>query len=39
MEMEIILPDEIHDFLRYQSWITVSRAITDYLSKELQQKP
>jgi dipeptidyl aminopeptidase/acylaminoacyl peptidase len=36
---EMLIPDEIHDFLRYQSWILVSRAVTDYLIKELQQKP
>jgi dipeptidyl aminopeptidase/acylaminoacyl peptidase len=37
---ELIIPDEIHDFLRYASWLTVSRATTDFLIKELNpQRP
>jgi dipeptidyl aminopeptidase/acylaminoacyl peptidase len=33
---ELLIPDEIHDFLRYATWLTVSRAATDFLTKELQ---
>lgn len=36
---EMLIPDEIHDFLRYQSWITVSRAVVDFLGRELQARP
>jgi dipeptidyl aminopeptidase/acylaminoacyl peptidase len=36
---EMIIPDEIHDFLRYKSWIDVSRAVTDFLIRELKEKP
>jgi dipeptidyl aminopeptidase/acylaminoacyl peptidase len=36
---EMIIPDEIHDFLRYKTWIDVSRALTDYLIRELKDKP
>jgi dipeptidyl aminopeptidase/acylaminoacyl peptidase len=36
---EMLIPDEIHDFLRYTSWINVSRAVTDFLIRELQPKP
>ena len=32
---EMLIPDEIHDFLRYQTWITVSRAAAEFLSREL----
>jgi hypothetical protein len=35
----MLIPDEIHDFLRYQSWITVSRAVVDFLGRELQPRP
>jgi len=36
---EMLIPDEIHDFLRHQTWIAVSRATTDFLIKELQGRP
>ena len=36
---ELLIPDEIHDFLRHQSWLTVSRATTEFLIRELQGKP
>ena len=36
---EMLIPDEIHDFLRHESWLTVSRATTEYLIRELQGKP
>ncbi|MEZ4588642.1 MAG: prolyl oligopeptidase family serine peptidase [Gemmatimonadales bacterium] len=32
---EMLIPDEIHDFLRYDTWLRVSRAATDFLSREL----
>jgi hypothetical protein len=31
----MLIPDEIHDFLRYDSWLRVSRATTDFLVREL----
>ena len=36
---EMLIPDEIHDFLRYKTWIDVSRAATDFLIRELKEKP
>lgn len=36
---EMLIPDEIHDFLRHRTWIDVSRAVSDFLSRELQGKP
>jgi dipeptidyl aminopeptidase/acylaminoacyl peptidase len=36
---EMLIPDEIHDFLRHQSWLAVSRATTEFLIRELQGKP
>jgi dipeptidyl aminopeptidase/acylaminoacyl peptidase len=36
---EMLIPDEIHDFLRYESWIHVSRAVVDFLARELQARP
>jgi dipeptidyl aminopeptidase/acylaminoacyl peptidase len=36
---EMLIPDEIHDFLRYKTWIDVSRAVTDFLIRELKEKP
>jgi dipeptidyl aminopeptidase/acylaminoacyl peptidase len=35
---EMLIPDEIHDFLRYATWLNVSRATTDFLVRELQAK-
>ena len=32
---ELLIPDEIHDFLRYATWLEVSRATTDFLAREL----
>jgi len=32
---ELLIPDEIHDFLRYATWVRVSRAATDFLIREL----
>jgi dipeptidyl aminopeptidase/acylaminoacyl peptidase len=32
---EMLIPDEIHDFLRYSTWRAVGRAITGYLEREL----
>jgi len=32
---EIVIPNEIHDFLRYQSWLEADRAAAAFLSKEL----
>ena len=32
---ELILPDEIHDFLRYESWLKAYRATADFLDAKL----
>ena len=32
---EIILPDEIHDFLAYRNWLRVDRATAEYLERKL----
>ncbi len=32
---EMLIPDEIHDFLLYQTWLDVSRAASDFLVREL----
>jgi dipeptidyl aminopeptidase/acylaminoacyl peptidase len=29
----IVIPDDIHDFLRFHSWETVSAAVTSYLER------
>ncbi len=34
---EMLIPDEIHDFLRYDSWLKVSRAASDFLIRELKR--
>ena len=31
----IVIPDDIHDFLRFQSWETVGKAVTGYLERTL----
>ena len=32
---EMLIPDEIHDFLRYDTWRKVGRAVTGFLEREL----
>ena len=32
---ELILPDEIHDFLLWRSWVTAYRATAQFLNKHL----
>lgn len=32
---ELVLPDEIHGFLRYQSWLTAGAATADFLNRQL----
>ncbi len=32
---ELVIPDEIHDFLRHASWLKVDRATADWLKQEL----
>jgi dipeptidyl aminopeptidase/acylaminoacyl peptidase len=32
---EIIIPDEIHDFLSYRNWLRVDRATVEYLERKL----
>jgi hypothetical protein len=29
----IVIPDDIHDFLRFHSWEAVSAAVTSYLER------
>jgi dipeptidyl aminopeptidase/acylaminoacyl peptidase len=36
---EIVLPDEIHGFLRHASWLRVDTATADYLTKKLGAHP
>ncbi|HJS91774.1 MAG TPA: prolyl oligopeptidase family serine peptidase [Steroidobacteraceae bacterium] len=33
---QIVIPDEIHGFLRYQSWLKADQATADYFAKQLQ---
>jgi hypothetical protein len=33
--MQIILPNEIHGFLRYASWLRTDTATADYLTEHL----
>jgi dipeptidyl aminopeptidase/acylaminoacyl peptidase len=32
---EMLIPDEIHDFLRHATWLKVGRATTEFLEREL----
>lgn len=32
---QLVLPDEIHSFLRYESWLTVYRATADFFDRRL----
>jgi dipeptidyl aminopeptidase/acylaminoacyl peptidase len=32
---EIVIPDEIHDFLSYRNWLRVDRATVEYLERKL----
>ena len=32
---EIIIPDDIHDFLLYRTWMRVDRATAEYLERKL----
>jgi dipeptidyl aminopeptidase/acylaminoacyl peptidase len=32
---EIIIPDEIHDFLLYRSWLQVDKATAEFLERTL----
>jgi dipeptidyl aminopeptidase/acylaminoacyl peptidase len=36
---EIVIPDEIHDFLRWHSWRTVAGGVTEYLERMLMNAP
>ena len=31
----LVIADDIHDFLRYQSWITVGHAAAEFLERQL----
>ena len=35
---ELVLPDEIHDFLRYQSWLAADGATVRYFDKQFRMK-
>ena len=32
---ELVIPDEIHDFLRYASWLKADEATAEYLIRKL----
>jgi dipeptidyl aminopeptidase/acylaminoacyl peptidase len=36
---ELVMPDEIHDFLRWSSWLRVYTATAEYFDRRLAQKP
>jgi dipeptidyl aminopeptidase/acylaminoacyl peptidase len=36
---QLVLPDEIHGFLRYESWLQVFRASADFFDRHLRTKP
>lgn len=35
----LVIADDIHDFLRYQSWITVAKAVSEFLERQLLRRP
>ncbi len=35
----LVLPDEIHGFLRYESWLQVFRATADFFERHLKNRP
>jgi hypothetical protein len=35
----LVLPNEIHGFLRYQSWLTADSATVEFLARKLQTRP
>jgi len=35
---ELVLPDEIHDFLRHRSWLTADSATVSYLAAKLERR-
>ena len=36
---ELVIPDEIHGFLRYASWLAADSATADFLTRKLQPRP
>lgn len=34
----LIIPDEVHDFLRYENWLRVYKATADFLDRHLKQE-
>ena len=32
---QLVFPDEVHSFLRHQSWLAVARATTEFLERRL----
>jgi dipeptidyl aminopeptidase/acylaminoacyl peptidase len=32
---ELVIPDEIHDFLRHQDWLTADKATAEFLTRKL----
>jgi dipeptidyl aminopeptidase/acylaminoacyl peptidase len=36
---ELVIPNEIHGFLRYASWLAADRATADFLTRKLQESP
>jgi len=35
---ELVLPDEIHGFLRHASWLTADKATVEFLTRQLKPK-
>ena len=35
----LVIADDIHDFLRYQSWVTVAGATAEFLERQLLRRP
>jgi len=36
---QIVIPNEIHGFFRYQAWLTADTATVDYLTTKLRPTP
>ncbi|HEY6050569.1 MAG TPA: prolyl oligopeptidase family serine peptidase, partial [Thermoanaerobaculia bacterium] len=36
---QLVFPDEIHDFLRHESWIRAYRAAAEFLERRLKGAP
>ena len=36
---QLVLPDEVHDFLRHQNWVKAYKATADFFNRRLKNKP